>query len=101
MKKYSQANTEHFGLMTSKYIIMPDVNDNRREIDRWINSVVEAGGKWLALDIEDVWYKTNRAVISPYYLDLVNYVIDKAASLNMKIELYDRARGLKEGKNQI
>lgn len=101
MKKYAQANTKSYGLMTSKYIIIPNVNDNRKEIDMWIESVQKVGGKWLALDIEDVWYKTNRATISSYYLDLVNYVIDKAHSLNMKIELYDRARGLKEGKNQI
>ena len=99
MKKYAEAQPDGYGLMTSKYIIIPNINDNRKEIDAWINSVREVGGRWLALDIEDVWYKTNRATISDYYLDLVNYVIDKAHSLNMKIELYDRARGLKEGKN--
>lgn len=101
MKKYAAANKNNFGLMTSKYIIIPNVNDNRKEIDMWIDSVVKAGGKWLALDIEDVWYKTNRSTISSYYLDLVNYVINRANSLNMKIELYDRARGLKEGKNVL
>lgn len=101
MKKYAQANTMGYGLMTSKYIIIPNVNDNRKEIDMWIDSVRKVGGRWLALDIEDVWYKINRADISSYYLDLVNYVIEKARVLNMKIELYDRARGLKEGKNQI
>ena len=99
MKKYAAANKAGYGLMTSKYIIIPNINDNRKEIDLWIDSVREAGGRWLALDIEDVWYKTNRSTISSYYLDLVNYVIDKANSFNMKIELYDRARGLKEGKN--
>ena len=101
MAKYAKANTQGFGLMTSKYIIIPNVNDNRKEIDMWIQSVIDVGGKWLALDIEDVWYKINRATISSYYLDLVNYVIDRAHANNMKIELYDRARGLKEGKNQI
>jgi sulfatase maturation enzyme AslB (radical SAM superfamily) len=101
MKKYAAANTNGYGLMTSKYIIIPNVNDNRKEIDAWINSVRELGGKWLALDIEDVWYKINRSTISAYYLDLVNYVIEKATKYNMKIELYDRARGLKEGKNKI
>lgn len=99
MKKYAAANKAGCGLMTSKYIIIPNINDNRKEIDLWIDSVREAGGRWLALDIEDVWYKTNRSTISSYYLDLVNYVIDKANFFNMKIELYDRARGLKEGKN--
>lgn len=101
MKKYAEANTDYYGLMTSKYIIIPNVNDNRKEIDSWIQSVIDVGGKWLALDIEDVWYKTNRATISPYYLDLVNYVIDKGNKNGMKVELYDRARGLKEGKNLI
>ncbi len=99
MKKYADANKDGYGLMTSKYIIIPNVNDNRKEIDMWIDSVVKVGGKWLALDIEDVWYKTNRSTISSYYLNLVDYVINKANSLGMKVELYDRARGLKEGKN--
>lgn len=99
MEKYASANKNGYGLMTSKYIIIPNVNDNRNEIDMWIDSVLRVGGKWLALDIEDVWYKTNRSTISDYYLELVNYVIDKANSLNMRIELYDRAKGLKEGKN--
>lgn len=101
MKKYAAANTNNYGLMTSKYIIIPNVNDNRKEIDLWIESIREIGGKWLAVDIEDVWYKTNRATISSYYLDLINYIIEKANSYNMRIELYDRARGLKEGKNQL
>ncbi len=101
MKKYAKANTYGYGLMTSKYIIIPNINDNRKEIDAWIDSVQAIGGKWLAVDIEDVWYKENRATISQYYLDLINYIIDRATSLGMRVELYDRARGLKEGKNQI
>lgn len=101
MKKYAAANKNNYGLMTSKYIIIPNVNDNRKEIDLWIETVKSIGGRWLAVDIEDVWYKTNRATISPYYLDLVNYIIERANEYKMKVELYDRARGLKEGKNQI
>ncbi len=99
MKKYALANQKEYGFVISKYIIIPNVNDNRTEIDLWLNSVVACKGRWIALDIEDVWYKTNRSVISSYYLDLVNYVLTKAKLLNMKVELYDRARGLKEGKN--
>ena len=101
MKKYVDANKNGYGLMTSKYIIIPNVNDNRKEVDMWIDSVRKIGGKWLAVDIEDVWYKVNRSTISSYYLDLVNYIIDRANSFGMKVELYDRARGLKEGKNQL
>ena len=101
MKKYAAANKNNYGLMTSKYIIIPNVNDNRKEIDLWIETVKSIGGRWLAVDIEDVWYKTNRSTISPYYLDLVNYIIERANEYKMKVELYDRARGLKEGKNQI
>ncbi len=101
MKKYADACTDGYGLMTSKYIIIPNVNDNRKEIDMWIDSVLKAGGRWLALDIEDVWYKTNRATISAYYMELIDYVQSRAKALNMKFELYDRARGLKEGKNQL
>lgn len=101
MKRYSDACTNGYGLMTSKYIIIPNINDNRKEIDMWIDTVASIGGRWLALDIEDVWYKTNRATISNYYLDLIHYVTNRANELGMKIEFYDRARGLKEGKNKL
>ena len=101
MKKYADANKTGYGLMTSKYIIIPNINDNRKEIDLWIDTIKSIGGRWLAVDIEDVWYKINRATISEYYLELINYIVRRANEERMKIEFYDRARGLKEGKNKI
>lgn len=101
IKKYAQANAEGYGLMTSKYIIIPHINDNIPEIENWIQQTRKLGSRWLALDIEDVWYKMNRNNIPNYYLDLVNYVIDRAKDLDMKIELYDRAKGLKQGLNMV
>ena len=101
MKKYASVNTYGYGLMTSKYIIIPNINDNRKEIDLWLESVQRAGVRWIAVDIEDVWYKINRATISDYYLNLVDYIINKAEKNNIKYELYDRAKGLKEGKNKV
>lgn len=101
IKKYAAANKSSYGLMTSKYIIIPNVNDNIDEIEKWIQETLKAGGRWLALDIEDVWYKMNRSTISDYYLNLVNYVIKRAEELDLKWELYDRARSLKEGRNKI
>lgn len=101
IKKYAQANTNGYSLMTTKYIIIPHINDNIAEIENWIQLTRNLGSRWLALDIEDVWYKMNRSHIPSYYLDLVNYVIDRAKDLNMKIELYDRAKGLKQGLNMV
>lgn len=101
LKKYAAANTKGYGLMTAKYIIIPNVNDNIQEIEKWLQNTIEAGGKWIALDIEDIWYKQHRTTISSYYNDLVDYVIQRAGELGMKWELYDRARGLKEGRNKI
>ena len=101
MKRYAQANAEGYGLMTSKYIIIPHINDNINEIENWIQQTRKVGSRWLALDIEDVWYKMNRNHIPDFYLDLVNYVISRAKDLDMKIELYDRAKGLKQGLNVV
>lgn len=101
LRKYADANKNGYGLMTSKYIIIPNVNDNVEEIEKWIQQTISVGGKWLALDIEDVWYKNNRTTISEFYSYLVDYVIKRADELGMKWELYDRARGLKEGRNKI
>ncbi len=101
LEKYAAANTKDWGLMTSKYIIIPNVNDNINEIEKWIQQTYNIGGRWLALDIEDVWYKMNRSTISDYYLKLIDYVINRANELGMRWELYDRARSLKEGKNKL
>lgn len=101
LEKYAKANKNGYGLMTSKYIIIPNVNDNINDIEAWIQATRKIGGRWLALDIEDVWYKMNRSVISNYYNELVDYVLNRAKELGMKCELYDRARGLKEGLNKI
>lgn len=101
IKKYAAANQDGYGLMTSKYIIIPNVNDNIEEIEKWIQETIKVGGRWLALDIEDVWYKMNRSTISEYYSKLVDYVINRATELGFKWELYDRARSLKEGRNKI
>ncbi len=101
IKKYAAANTDNHGLVTSKYIIIPNVNDNVNEIEKWIQQTIKAGARWLALDIEDVWYKMNRATISEYYESLIDYVINRANELGLRWELYDRARGLKEGRNKI
>jgi len=101
IQKYAIANRYGHGLVTSKYIIIPNINDNIKSIDEWLMETKRVGGKWIALDIEDVWYKMNRITISDYYLDLVNYVIRRAEELGMRWELYDRAKGLKEGQNKI
>lgn len=99
--KYAMANQRGSGLVTSKYIIIPNVNDTIKSIEEWLTETQKAGCKWIALDIEDVWYKMNRSTISEYYLDLVNYVIKRAEELGMRWELYDRAKGLKEGHNKV
>ena len=101
IKRYAQANQNGYSMATSKYIVIPHVNDNISEVENWIQNTLQAGSRWLALDIEDVWYKRNRTHIPEYYLDLINYVINRAKDLDMKIELYDRARGLKQGLNMF
>ena len=101
IKKYAQANPEGYSYVVSKYIIIPHVNDTIVEIENWIQQTRSFGSRWLALDIEDVWYKMNSANIPDYYLNLVNYVLNRAKDLDMKVELYDRARGLKQGLNLV
>ena len=95
MKKYVEADVLKKHAVISKYIILPDINDNYDEIENWIQSVVNVGVSALAIDIEDIWYTESREHVSPYYLDLVNYVQRRAEELDLYFELYDRAKGLK------
>lgn len=74
----------------TKYILIPNVNDTKVEIDSWINKSKECGVKSLALDVEMMWYDRNKENIPQYILDLVSYAINTIKNNDLDIELIDR-----------
>lgn len=89
IKKYAQVQPQSDRVKT-KFILIPNVNDTKEEIDAWINKSIECGVKHLAFDVEMMWYNENKDNIPQYIYDLVKYTLDKIKENNLDIELIDR-----------
>lgn len=106
IKKYAQAQVdanlqvapdrEMMGkfMVSSKYIIIPGINDSIKELEAWISANEEAGLKTTVLDLEENWYKENQNNIPKYIYDLIEYAKKLSNELNTNFELYERLEGL-------
>ena len=74
-----------------KYIVIPDVNDNKEEIDKWLDLTVKSGVKSVACDVEQNWFYNCKGKYSPKMYDLMYYIKEKAKNLSLKIEFYTAA----------
>ena len=74
----------------TKFIVIPDVNDNKEEIDAWINKSIEVGVKHLTLDLELMYFDKNKDNIPEQIYDLFEYAINKIRNCKLDLELIDR-----------
>ncbi len=95
LKRYAKAQKRFYTVM-SKYIIIPDVNDNREEIDNWLKFNKENNIQILIIDIENSWlnrYRQDKP--DEKIMDLMKYVIQKTKEMNFyRLEICDRAKYL-------
>ncbi len=89
VQKYAsvQPNSDR---VKTKFILIPNVNDRKEEIDAWICKSIECGVKHLAFDVEMMWYNENKENIPQHILDLVSYTINSIKRNGLDIELIDR-----------
>ena len=80
----------HPDRVKTKFILIPEVNDTKEEINAWIEKSIECGVKSLAFDIEMLWYEKNKNNIPESVLDTVSYTINKIKEMNLNLELIDR-----------
>ena len=90
IKKYASIQKEP-SLVKTKYIIIPGLNDNYTEIDEWFNMNIKSGVKAIAVDIEQGWFLDNSNNIPERVHVMLNYLIQKAQSLDIVVEPHDRA----------
>ncbi len=93
LEKYAKAK----GLIRTKYVIVPGVNDNFEEITNWLKKTYAVGIRDIAYDIEDNWFKHNRDNIPAHIYELCDYIWDNYRSFNLlTCELYERASNLRK-----
>ena len=98
VEKYAQAQTpENNTLVETKFILIPEVNTTKEEIEKWFNLNLACGVKSIVVDIENEFCmalrKENKA--KPQYLaDLGAYIIQRAKELDFNLIDYNNFRYL-------
>ena len=94
--KYAKAQKQGCYNVSSKYIIVPYVNDTKDELDNWLMFNKDNNIELLVLDIENSWLtKFREEGVHENILELIRYVSKRAEEIGFhKYELCDRARYL-------
>ena len=93
LSKYAKAKN---GLIRTKYVLIPGVNDSLKEVKNWLQKTYESGIKHIAFDIEDNWFKARRDNIPQYIYIIFDFVTECYKQYNIEsCELYERAYNLK------
>lgn len=93
IKEYAKAaSSARPNALGVKYIIIPNVNDTKEEIDKWYDLCVkELGVKYLIADIEEKWFVRQSGEVPEYVKELLRYIRSRCQQDNIAFEFYDRA----------
>lgn len=80
MQRYTSAKLEDYNV-TSKYIICPGYNDNKREIDKWLKTCKESGLQSVIISVENLWLRSHRQNGNEKVIELVKYIMDKGKDM--------------------
>ena len=74
--------------------MMPNINDNIEEVEKWLTMTYECGARSIVIDIEHEWFKLQRekSAFPQHGRDVIAYIHERAAELGLQITLYNSAR---------
>lgn len=93
LKRYAAAQGDQRHYLYSKFIIVPDYNDNENEIELWLKKSRELGIEHVAIDIDIHWVQKNMNNLQNErrIYDLIVYTKQIADRENLKLRYYERA----------
>jgi wyosine [tRNA(Phe)-imidazoG37] synthetase (radical SAM superfamily) len=94
LKRYSQAQQNGKGRLWSKFIIIPEYNDNMEEISAWYDLSLSIGIKSLVLDVEREWFKNNNREITDEMKEMISFIQKKCEEDNIKLDYYESLKCL-------
>ncbi|MBQ4122328.1 radical SAM protein [bacterium] len=104
-KKYAKAQKDFSkALVETKFVLIPEINTTKEEIDKWLELNVKNGIKFVVVDIENDYCRDLRAknIEKPKYLiDLCAYIIERTKELGLQLIDYNNFRYLTEEYNLI
>lgn len=98
LKRYASHQKDPYAVKT-KYIVIPDVNDSKDEIDLWLKKTKEAGINCVLQEIESKWFYVRRDNVPDEVIAYFDYAKEKAENLGLKYELYERAEHMMNFRN--
>lgn len=78
-------------LVKAKYIVIPGVNDFKKEINAWLDKCVECHIGSVIQEIESQWFYSRRERIPQYIYDLFDYTKQRAKEMGLIYGEYERA----------
>ncbi len=98
-EKYAKAqkDLDEKTFVETKFILIPKLNTNKEEIEKWMNLTVQAGIKSVVVDIENDYcrdLRANNKEKPDYLVDLCNYIIQRAKELELNLVDYNNFRYL-------
>lgn len=99
LEKYASAQVRN-DLVKAKYIILPGINDNKKEIEKFINKNKQIGVKTVIIEIEGIWFSYNFMHVPKFMYELIDFAREKAQENGLNFELYDRARSIMQNRNK-
>lgn len=100
MKRYAKDQKIPY-CVRSKFIIIPNVNDTKEEIDIWLEKTVISGVFSVLLDIEAGYYIKNRGKIPGHIFDLFIYAKERAEFLGLYFLIFDHASQMLSDNNNF
>ena len=83
-----------------KFILIPGLNDSKEEIDLWLEKSKKAGVNCVLHEIESKWFYARRDNVPEEIIAFFDYAKQKAESMGLKYELYERAEHMMSFRNQ-
>lgn len=91
LKKYVK-KTSPESLLISKYVIIPEVNDNLKEIDAWFDACKEIGIKNAAIDMESEFLSEYPRRIPEIIPELIKHIQERAENEGIAVSLFGNAQ---------
>ncbi len=94
LTRYAKAQKRDKSRVWSKYIIVPDKNDNLEEIIKWYELTMKMGIRAVVLDVEREWFKHNNRKITANMEKMISEIQNRCAKDNVKIDYYEQLKCL-------
>lgn len=94
LTEYAKSQVPQKSCVWSKYIIIPEINDNIEEIDKWYDLSLKIGISALVLDVEREWFKNNGRKITPNMEKMIVHIQKRCKKDKIKLDYYEQLKCL-------